>query len=92
MTASAGGQLWQPLSRHQSRAQHQLPSVAHAPDAFGDVAARDGGTGDVGDVVIEFDFGVAVFGLKLFAPTGSPHFIADAFTVFKNFNATYFVS
>ena len=52
--------------------------MAHAPDAFGDVAARDGGTGDVGDVVIEFEFGAAVFGLKLFTPTGAPHFIVSA--------------
>lgn len=28
--------------------------------------------------------------MKLIAPTGTPHFIADAFAVFKNFNAAHF--
>ena len=90
MVDSAGAELWQPVSRLQRRAQYQLPSSADAASAFGDVAARDGGAGDVRDVIIEFNFSLAVLSMKLFTPTGTPHFIADTFAIFKYFNATHF--
>ncbi len=72
---------WQPTSSHKCRTQLQTPSVEHALDAGRDVPAGDGGTADIGDVIVQAQLGIGSLSRKLFSPAWAANLVPMAFAV-----------
>src|SRR5216117_1308164 len=77
---------WQPASSQQPRPHHQLKSRQLTPDAVDDVAARNGGTADVINVLIEFEFRRGGLSLELRAPLRLLDFASVMLAIFKYFD------